>query len=266
MGCAVEFQPAPEIAEPIRSGGDVDGLRPIDPEADLGYVLGAIRLLRRELDGRVPLIGFGGAPVTLAAYMIEGRGGKFPFFRSFFHDEPAAAERLMDRIVEAQTAFLGAQIEAGAQAVQIFDSWGGLLPRALYERFALPAVRRLVDGIRRDGVPVIYYIRDAAHLLDLLRETGADVLSVDEKIPLGTVAEWVGPGPAFQGNLDNAVLLASTEAIERETAKVLRDAPKDRGHVFNLGHGILPHTPVENALFLAETVRRLGRRGGDEEK
>lgn len=262
MGCGVEFKPGPSIAKPVRSAAEVDALGLPDVEKDLGYVLGAIRLLRRELTGRVPLIGFGGAPATLAAYMIEGGGGKFHAFRAFLYEHPKTAEKLFDKLTQTQTLFLGAQIEAGAEAIQIFDSWGGLLPRDVYERFALPAVTRLVDGIRREGVPIIYFNRDGAHVHDLLKRTGADVFGIDEKTPLNLAAERIGPGPALQGNLDNTMLSASTDVIERGVRRVLAEAPKDRGHVFNLGHGILPHTPPENALFLVEAVRRLSRRDG----
>ena len=266
MGCDVMFNPAPEIAVPVRSRAEVDALSLPDPEKDLGYVMNAIRTIRNELKGRVPLIGFGGAPATLAAYMVEGGGGgKFHSFRSFLYQEPEAAKALLDHLVKVQSEYLVAQIEAGAQAIQIFDSWGGLLPRAVYERFALDPVRRLVEAVRRPGVPVIYYIRDAAHLHDLLGKTGADVLSLDEKTPLGIAAERIGPGPALQGNLDNTLLFASKEAIDEGVARVLSEAPAGRGHVFNLGHGILPGTPVESTIHLVESVRRRSRRGGEGE-
>ena len=268
MGCPVEFRPAPAIASPIRSRAQVEALGRPDPAEDLGYVLAAIAMLRRELAGRVPLIGFGGAPATLAAYMIEGGGGKFYQFRGFLHENPEVAERLFQHLAQVQIAFLSAQIAAGAQAVQIFDSWGGLLSREQYARFELPAMQRLVEGLRREGqghedVPIIYYIRDAAHLLDLLAATGADVLSLDEKMPLDLAAERIGPGPALQGNLDNTLLAASREAIERGVRRVLAEAPAGRGHVFNLGHGILPHIPPENAEFMVAAVHRLSQRVAD---
>ncbi len=303
MGCPVEFRPAPAIATPIRSRAQVEALRQPDPAEDLDYVLAAIAMLQRELAGRVPLIGFGGAPATLAAYMIEGGGGKFHHFRGFLHENPKVAEHLFQHLADAQIAFLSAQIRAGAHAVQIFDSWGGLLSREQYARFELPAMQRLVEGLRREGrsrqrrsgegrgsggrgeendgsgglagedhgreghghedVPIIYYIRDAAHLLDLLAATGADVLSLDEKMPLDLAAERIGPGPALQGNLDNTLLAASHEAIERGVRRVLAEAPAGRGHVFNLGHGILPHIPPENAEFMVAAVHRLSQRVAD---
>lgn len=261
MGCEVEFRPAPSIADPVRGRGAVEKLRLPDPESELPYVIDAIRMLRRELDGRVPLIGFGGAPLTLAAYMVEGGGSKdFRHLKSILYDDPEAADALLSHLVRAQTLFLGAQIEAGAQAIQIFDTWAGILPRAMFERFALGPVQRLVEALKRPGVPVIYFSKDTAHVFDLLAGSGADVLSLDDKTPLSRAAERIGPGPALQGNLDPAVLLASRDVIREGVSRILDDAPKDRGHVFNLGHGILPPTPVENAIFLVKTVRELSRR------
>jgi uroporphyrinogen decarboxylase len=262
MGRAVAFRPAPEIEKPVRSAGEIRELRVPDPEKDLGHVLETIRILRRALAGRVPLIGFGGAPLTLAAYLVEGKGGgKFQAFHALFYEQPEAARLLIEHLARAEAEFLAAQIDAGAQAIQIFDSWAGILPRDLYQDFALEPTRGLVDSIRREGVPILYYARDAAHILDLLPRTGADVLSLDEKLPLSLAAERIGPGPALQGNLDNALLLgAPLEKIENAAARVLDDAPRDRGHVFNLGHGILPGTPVASAVHLVESVKRLGRR------
>jgi len=261
MGLPVAFRPGPSIAQPVRTRSQVEALRVPSPPDDLSFVLDAIRLLRKELAGRVPLIGFGGAPLTLAAYMVDGAGGKgFPALRTLLYDDPATARRLLDHLVEAQGLFLEAQIEAGAQAVQIFDTWAGLLSPDLYKTFALEPAARLVERLRRPGVPVIYYLRDAAHLLEAVGRCGADVISVEEKIPLSRAARLIGPGPALQGNLDSAALLASHDVIERLVSEVLDDVPKDRGHVFNLGHGILPQTPVESASFLVETVRRRSRR------
>ena len=258
MGCEVEFDPGPTLARPVRDREAIASLRTPDPTADLGFVLDAIKSLRRELEGRVPLIGFGGAPFTLAAYMVEGHGSKtYPAVRSMVYSDPRAARELLDRLVETQRAFLGAQIEAGAQAIQIFDSWGGILPRQLFEEHVVEPVARLVEGIKRPGVPVIYYCRDCAHVLDLVASTGADVISVDEKLPLDRAAEVVGPGPALQGNLDPVALLGGRSAITAGVEQVLEGAPTGRGHVFNLGHGVLPETPVDDAAFVVDEVRRL---------
>jgi uroporphyrinogen decarboxylase len=258
MGCDLEFLPAPSIRNPVRNRDDVAKLKIPDPETDLPFVLEAIRVLRHELEGRVPLIGFGGAPFTLAAYMVEGGGGKgkFHHVRSLLHQDPGAARDLLDHLTRAQERFLGAQIDAGAQAIQIFDTWGGILPRDQYREFALEPLCRLVEGLRRPNIPLIYYLRDGAHVLDLVSAAGVDVLSIDEKIPLSRAAELVGPG-----HLDPHILLGSQDAILRGVTQVLEDAPRDRGHVFNLGHGILPDTPLENTLFLVGAAKRLGRRG-----
>lgn len=258
MGCEVAFDPGPTLALPVRDRAGIAALRVPDPRADLGFVLDAVGQLRRELADRVPLIGFGGAPFTLAAYLVEGRGSKsFPAVRSMIYSDPAAGRELLARLVEAQRAFLGAQIEAGAQAIQIFDSWGGILPRPLFEEWAVEPAARLVEGVGRPGVPVIYYVRDCAHAMDLVAGTGADVISVDEKLPLGRVAELIGPGPALQGNLDPVALLGGREVITTGAEQVLEGVPAGRGHVFNLGHGVLPQTPVEDAAFLVDEVRRL---------
>jgi uroporphyrinogen decarboxylase len=258
MGCEVEFDPGPTLARPVRDRDAVAALVTPDPAVDLGFVLDAVEALRRELADRVPLIGFGGAPFTLAAYMVEGQGSRsYPAVRAMIYSDPPAARELLGRLVETQQAFLGAQIEAGAQAVQIFDSWGGVLPRSLFEEFALEPAARLVEGIKRPGVPVIYYCRDCSHVMDLVAATGADVISVDEKLPLGRAAELIGPGPSLQGNLDPVALLGGRAAITAGVEQVLGGVPEGRGHVFNLGHGVLPRTPVDDVAFLVDEVRRL---------
>jgi uroporphyrinogen decarboxylase len=257
MGCEVKFAPGPTLARPVRGRDMIAALGRPEPATDLGFVLEAIGRVRGELGGRVPLIGFGGAPFTLAAYLVEGQGSKtYPALRSLIYTDPSAAHDLLERLVRVQQDFLGAQIEAGAQAIQIFDSWGGILPRQLFAEFVAAPVSRLIDGLKRHGVPVIYYIRDCAHVLDLVAATGADVISLDEKLPLGRAAELIGPGPALQGNLDPVALLGDEELIRAGIARVLEAAPAGRGHVFNLGHGVLPQTPVESAAFLVEEVRR----------
>jgi uroporphyrinogen decarboxylase len=258
MGCDVAFDPGPTLARPVRDRDAIASLAVPDPAADLGFVLDAVAGLRRELEGRVPLIGFGGAPFTLAAYMVEGRGSKnYPVVRSLIYSDPPAARELFERLVEAQRAFLVAQIEAGAQAIQIFDSWAGILPRALFEEYVVEPVARLIEGVGRPGVPVIYYCRDCAHVLDLVAGTGADVISVDEKLPLNRAVELIGPGPAIQGNLDPVALLGGRGVISAGVERVLEGAPPGRGHIFNLGHGVLPETAVEDAVFLVDEVRRL---------
>ncbi|MBD3334581.1 MAG: uroporphyrinogen decarboxylase [Candidatus Eisenbacteria bacterium] len=262
MGCPVDFRPGPVLDRPLRGCSDIEALRLPDPEKDLGFVLEAIRILRRELSNRVPLIGFAGAPLTMAAYLVEGGGSKaYAYLKALLYGDPDAARALLNHIARAQELFLAAQIDAGAQAVQLFDSWGGILSRAMYAEFALEPVRRILAGLREKGAPLVYYLRDGAHVLDLLGDCGADVISVDEKLPLSEVARRIGAHVALQGNLDNGLLLGAQEPLENGVRKVLDDAPRDRGLVFNLGHGILPQTPVENAEFLVKTVQESSRGG-----
>jgi uroporphyrinogen decarboxylase len=264
MGVDVAFDPGPVVAEPVRDRSAVAALRVPDPAVELGFVLETVAALARTLPEHVPLIGFCGAPFTLLAYLVEGRGSKtWPAPRAMLHADPAAAELLLDRLVETQASFLAAQIDAGARAVQIFDSWGGVLPREQFERFSAEPLARLIERVRRPGVPIILYVRDAAHVLDLLAATGADVISVDEKQPLDRAAALIGPGPALQGNLDPALLLAPPDRIGEGVATVLAAAPRDRGHVFNLGHGVLPQTPVEHVELLVREVRRRSSAGSD---
>jgi uroporphyrinogen decarboxylase len=261
MGCPVRFAPGPVLERPVRSRDDVERLRVPEP-GELGFVLEAIRVLRRELEGRVPLIGFGGAPLTLAAYLVEGGGSKdFAHLKALLYERPEVARALLERVTAAQERFLSAQVEAGAQAIQIFDTWGGILSRHLYEGFALEPVRRLVARLRALGVPVIYFIKNGSHLLDLVGRIGADVVSVDEKLPLDRVAELLGPGPALQGNLDPMALLADGSVLRAEVRRVLEAVPEGRAHVFNLGHGILPQTPVEHARLLVELVHAWAPQG-----
>ncbi|MFO8072710.1 MAG: uroporphyrinogen decarboxylase [Polyangia bacterium] len=267
MGLEVEFAPGPKLDRPVRGRDDVAALRRPDPGRDLGFVLEALGSIRRELAGRAALIGFGGAPFTLAVYAVEGGGSKnFSAIKSLLHGDPECARELVSLLAEAQADFLEAQVEAGAEAIQLFDSWGGILPPDLWEEFALEPAARVIERVRAAGAVSIYFLRDGAHLLEGVARTGADVISVDEKLPLDEVAARIGPGPALQGNLDPAVLLAPPPAIERRAADVLAAAPAGRGHVFNLGHGILPGTPVEAAMHLVDTVARLSARGEEKDR
>jgi len=243
----------PVIERPIRSPSDVDRLRRVEPEEDLAFTLEAIRILRRELS--VPLIGFCGAPFTWACYLIEGRGSRdFPRTRAFLHGEPAAWRRLMETLTENALRYLAAQIGAGAHAVQLFDSWVGVLSPQHYREAVLPHMRRLFEGLRPLGAPVIHFGVGTAGLLEVLREAGGDVIGVDWRTPLGEARRRVGLGVAVQGNLDPAVLLACPEALRRETRRVLDEAGGAPGHIFNLGHGVLPETPPDQVALLVELV------------
>ena len=261
LGLDVKFTPGPVLDAPVRSVADIAALKKFDVQQQLPFVFDALRQIKSSLNGRANLIGFGGAPLTLAAYMVEGgKSRNFENLKALFYQEEKVAHQLMDLLVDVQSDFLNAQLDAGAEAVQIFDTWGGSMPREIVARFVIPKVAQLVANVKRPGVPVIYFMKDAAHVLDLLNQTGADVFSIDDKISLDTAAMGIGGNAALQGNLDSAVLFCNEAVITREVKKVLDSAPKGRGHVFNLGHGILPQTPVENAVFMVNEVKRLSKK------
>jgi uroporphyrinogen decarboxylase len=256
MGISMTFNPGPRRPPPGRPAADVDRLRLYEPEAEVPYVYETIRLVRRALSGRVPLIGFAAAPFTLAAYLVEGAGSTgFEHWRALLHGEPATAHRLLDKVCEVTERYLEAQVRAGAQAIQFFDSWAGLVGRADWRGFSLPYVQRLVARLRPAGVPLIYFGLNAAHLYEDIRETGVDVVGVDWRTEMADASRRLGPSFAVQGNLDPTVLLTSPERIAAKAREVLASGAKTPGHVFNLGHGILPATPVEHAQALIETVR-----------
>ncbi len=259
MGMELRFTEGqgPVFEQPLRSEAAVEALRPLHPEEDLDFVLTAIRMLRRELEGKVPLIGFSGAPWTLATYMVEGRGSKnFLEIKKWRFGNPEGLERLLEKITAAVIAYLQAQIAAGAQAVQIFDSWAGILDPQGFRRFALPYVRKIVQAVRKPGVPIIYFAKGAGVWLETLRETEADVLGVDWTVDLGVARKLVGNRMALQGNLDPVALFAPPEVIRREVRRILTRYGQGSGHIFNLGHGILPHTPVEHARAFIEAVKQ----------
>jgi len=255
LGCELTFDPGPHIARPLRTAADIDALvaRPV---AEVTPFVGeAVALLRRELAGKVPVIGFCGAPFTLAAYLAEGQGKEgFAQVRALLHRDPAALTRLLDRLAALMTDYLNLQIAAGAQAVQIFDSWASVLSPADFRAFALPAVRKLVQGLARDGVPVIYFAPAAGHLLEDAAGCGADVLGVCWRTPIAEARARTGGRLALQGNLDPAALLATPAAVRTRALAVLEDAGDRPGHIMNLGHGILPETPIASVEALVETV------------
>jgi uroporphyrinogen decarboxylase len=254
------FDPGPKIAEPIRTRAQVDQLR-AKPAADaVPFVADAIRLLRRELDGRTPLIGFCGAPFTIAAYLVQGEGKEgFSAIKRLMYREPATLEALIDKLCASMADYLRLQIDAGVQAVQIFDSWCGILDEAAYRRFALPGVRYLIDAVRERNVPAIYFVNGAPHLLRAAVEVKPDVLGICWRQPLDRVAEIAGPDIALQGNLDPHVLFADHSVVRASTADVLRRVEGRPGHIMNLGHGILPDTPIASVEALIEAVHVYGR-------
>jgi uroporphyrinogen decarboxylase len=258
MGAELVFSPGdgPVFPRPVRSREAAERLREPDVEESLGYVFDALRLVRRALDGRVPVIGFGGTPWTLAAYLVEGGASKqFPHLLGWSWADPEGLGRLLQHLARTSLAYLRAQVEAGAQAIQLFDTWGGLLDLARWRQIALPPVLTILDGLR-GRVPLVYYLHGGAHLLPALAELPVEALSVDWRQPLSEVRRRVGPGKALQGNLDPAALLAPPAEIERRVAELLAEG-RGGPHIVNLGHGILPATPVEHARAFVEAAQRL---------
>jgi uroporphyrinogen decarboxylase len=257
----IEAGRGPVLDEPIRDAEGVARIRPLDPDADEPYVSEAIRLLVKELD--VPLIGFSGAPFTLASYLIEGEPSRtFARTKALMYGEPAVFEQLLGSLADIVVAHLRAQVEAGAHALQIFDSWVGTLDRDDYRRFVMPHMARTFEGIASTGVPAIHSAVGTGHLLDLMREAGGDAFGVDHRLPLDDAWMRVGHDRVIQGNLDPAVLLGPWDAIARKARDVLARAGGRDGHVFNLGHGVLPDTPVEHLQRLVELVQSETERAG----
>jgi uroporphyrinogen decarboxylase len=239
----------------------VDRLRRFDPRAELGYVFETIRLLRRELTGKVPLIGFAGAPFTLAAYAIEGGPStSYIHTKSFMYSQPQAWHRLCERLADTVADFLTAQVEAGAQALQIFDSWAGALGRGDYREFALPHTKSIFDRVAGTGVPLIHFGVGASTILTDLAEAGGDVIGLDWREPLDEGWARV-PDRGVQGNLDPALLLGPTGRMLGAAREVLTRAGGRPGHIFNLGHGIQPPTPLEHVQELARFVHQETRTG-----
>jgi uroporphyrinogen decarboxylase len=260
MGLPLEFVAGegPVIATPVRTAADIASLRVTPPEETLGFTLEAIRLVRRELDGRgLPLIGFSGAPFTLASYAIEGGSSRnFVHVKSLMMGEPALWAQLMEKLSEVVGHYLLAQARAGAQALQLFDSWVGALSPADYRASVLPYSRRAVEIARQAGVPIIHFGTDTGGMLSLLAAAGGDVVGVDWRMPLDVAWRQLGKGVAVQGNLDPVALFAPWPQL-RERARHVLDAARSvgrPGHIFNLGHGILPETPVDNVRRLVDFV------------
>lgn len=267
MGLGLYFAEGegPKFERPLRDEADIRRLAAPDPTDALGYVLDAVRTIRQALDGRVPLIGFSGSPFTLACYMIEGGGSDdFRHTKAMLYSRPELLHRILEVNTRAVTDYLNAQIEAGAQAVQIFDTWGGALTQSAYLEFSLPYMQRIVEGLtkHRDGrrVPCILFTKGGGQWLEAMAETGADALGLDWSTDIGEARRRVGDKVALQGNLDPCVLFASPQAIERETEKILRAYGPGSGHVFNLGHGISQHVNPEHAAVLVDAVHRLSAR------
>ena len=256
LGLGLEFAKGegPVIGKPVRSMADVETMRPVHAESDLGYVMEAIRILREELNG-IPLIGFCGAPFTVASYIIEGGSSReFLKTKMMMYSAPEIWHALVEKLSDVLAEYLLAQIRAGAQAVQVFDSWVGALSPQDYEQFVLPYSQRVLTAAQAQNVPVIHFGTNTTTLLPLMKRAGGDVIGLDWRIPLDDGWALLGDGVAVQGNLDPAVLFAPLSRIETRVHDILRHAEGRPGHIFNLGHGILQHTPVENVKTVVDMV------------
>lgn len=262
MGAHVELtERGPRIASPVTDQAGIDALRVFDPREEVGYVMDAVRLTTRELAGKVPLIGFAGAPLTLASYLTEGGHSRnFASLKALLFTDPAAAHALMDKLARVVSAHLRAQVEAGCAAVQVFDSWAGILSPRDYRELCLPYLRRIMEELADTGVPRILFGTCTGTLLELFKESGADVIGLDWRIGLDEARARLGADMPVQGNLDPCCLFMDEPALERRIALVLQEAGPEPGHIFNLGHGVLPPTDPGRARFLVETVHRLSAR------
>ncbi len=266
MGIELAFakDEGPVFQHPIREMGQIEKLRIIEPEEDLPFLVEAIRIVRRELDGKIPLIGFSGAPFTLASYIIEGGHSKnYILTKGMMYQNRSAWDRLMERLSEVLIRYLNAQVRAGAQALQLFDSWVGCLSPADYESYVLPYSKKVIEGVDK-SVPLIHFATTSSTLLERMKRAGREVIGVDWRVDLAEAWSRIGYDVAIQGNLDPVVLLGPVDLIEKEVKRILEAAGGRPGHIFNLGHGILPNTPVENVAALVEMVHEYSARSTSE--
>jgi uroporphyrinogen decarboxylase len=264
MGLGLYFAEGegPRFERPVRCAADVDALPVPDPEDELRYVMDAVRLIRRTLDNRIPLIGFSGSPWTLATYMVEGSSTKtYSKVKGMLYNEPRLLHRMLETVARSVTSYLNAQIAAGAQAVMIFDTWGGVLTPPDYVEFSLDYMQQIVSGLTREAegrkVPVILFTKGGCQWLEIMADTGCDALGIDWSTDLAAARKRVGDRVALQGNLDPAVLYASPDVIRKKVGDVLAAFGKGSGHVFNLGHGITPDVDPEHAGALINAVHEL---------
>ena len=262
MGMHLEFtdKKGPVLGDPVRTKSAADKLIIPDTEDSMPFVLEAIKILRQELADRVPLIGFSGAPFTLATYIIEGGSSKnFSHTKRMMYQNPGLFGALLEKITATVIEYLSAQIKAGAQAVQIFDSWAGILAPYDYEKVIFPHVKTAIKALKKTDVPVIYFVNDCPGLLEIVKKSGADVIGIDWRVDMAHAVKRLGKKVVIQGNLDPCVLFSPKEYIEERVQDIIAKAHTARGHIFNLGHGILPETSVENAIAMVEAVHKFGR-------
>lgn len=267
MGLGLHFEAGegPKFSNPVRSAADVEKLPIPDPDVSLRYVMDAVSTIRKELNGRVPLIGFSGSPWTLATYMVEGGGTKdFAKIKGMLFSDPATLHKMLDKTAQSVISYLNAQVEAGAQSLMIFDTWGGVLAPANYREFSLRYMQQIVDGLTREAdgrkVPVVLFTKNGGQWLDIMADTGCDGLGVDWTMDLADARARTGDKVALQGNLDPSVLYGSPESIRKEVKRVLDSYGSGPGHVFNLGHGIHQHVNPEHLGVMVEAVREMSTR------
>ncbi len=263
MGMRLEFsdKEGPILREPIRNKSAVEKLIIPDTEEDMPFVPETIKILRKKLENKVPLIGFSGAPFTLATYMIEGGTSKnFLNTKKMMFQYSGAFNYLMEKLTDTILSYLSAQIKAGAQAVQIFDTWAGILTPVEYKEFALPYVKKTISELKKEGVPVIYFVNDCAGILKEVRKSGADVTGIDWRIDISDAIKRLGKKMVVQGNLDPCELFLPKEKLEERIKDILWKGESAKGHIFNLGHGVLPETPVENVIAMVEAVHKYGKK------
>jgi len=259
MGVGLEYSKGdgPVIHHPVRSGKDVDALKEFNVEKELAYVYEAVKQICKELKGKVPLIGFAGAPFTLASYLIEGSGSRnYIHTKKLFYTAPEAWKRLMERLAQVIGDYLNCQIAAGAQVVQLFDSWAGCLAPSDYEQFVMPYTKMVIGAVT-PGIPVVNFSTGTTGALKHLRAAGGDVIGLDWRVHLDEGWAMVGHDVAVQGNLDPVALFAPPKEIRSRVGEVLKRAGGRPGHIFNLGHGVLPETPVEHVVTMVEAVHEL---------
>ena len=263
MGMRLSFseKQGPLLSEPIRNKSAVERLIVPDTEEDMPYVIETIKILRRELENKVPLIGFSGAPFTLATYMVEGGTSKnFLNTKKMMFQHNGVFSYLMEKLTDMVISYLAAQIKAGAQAVQLFDTWAGVLTPIDYKNYVLPYVKKIITELKKQEVPLIYFVNNCAGILKEVKKSGADVIGIDWRIDLSEAIKRLGKKIVVQGNLDPCALFLSQEELEERIKDVLWKGETAKGHIFNLGHGILPDTPVDNVIAMVEAVHHYGRK------